>query len=480
MAASFLWYDLETFGRHPQWDRIAQFAAVRTDGGLVETAEPVVCYCRLSPDYLPDPESCLVTGITPDIVNERGVTERDFAATIHGQMIQPGTCSVGYNNIRFDDEFVRALFYRNFYDPYRREYEKGNSRWDIIDLLRMCRDLRPEGINWPTDHMGKPTFALESIAHANSIDPGSSHDARADVRTTIAVARLLKSAQPKLFDYYLGLRSKDEVRRRLKLQAMDPLLHTSGMFSSPAGCTTLIMPLSIRPENGNAIISYDLRHDPGDWLDEPIDEVKRRVFSRTEELGERERIPFKEVHINRCPAIAPRDTLGADRAAELGLDIDACLLHAEKLRRRPDIIQKIRRVYADPPKRRSEDPELQIYSGDFFPDEDRVEFEQIRESRPEEIKANPPMLYDARGPVLLRRYIARNFPESLDEQEWERWKSHCASRLLTPEPKNALDFDSFRRAIKNRLVRVDTPARDKVILKKLDEYASKLEAEVLL
>ena len=479
MSATFLWYDLETFGRHPQWDRIAQFAAIRTDGGLVETADPVVSYCRVSPDYLPDPESCLITGITPQEVNQKGEGEREFAARIHREMIYPGTCTAGYNNIRFDDEFVRALFYRNFYDPYRREYEKGNSRWDIIDLLRMCRDLRPDGIEWPTDKDGKPTFTLESIARSNGLDVANSHDALADVRTTIAVARLVKQAQPKLFAYYLGLRFKDEVRRRLNLQSMEPVLHTSGMFSSPTGCTTLVMPLSTRRDNGNAIITYDLRHDPSDWLDEPIDEVRRRVFSRSEELSEGDRIPFKEVHINRCPAVAPRETLDESRAGDLSLDINACLAHGEILRSRPDIIQKVRQIYADPPRRRFEDPELQIYSGDFFPDEDRIEFEQIRESSPEELKANPPKLYDPRGPVLLRRYIARNFPDSLDEEERSRWKSHCASRLLTPEPKNAMDLDSFRRTVKNRLSRVDTPARDKVILKKLDEYANALEDTVL-
>ncbi|MFW6292810.1 MAG: exodeoxyribonuclease I, partial [Spirochaetota bacterium] len=170
MPFTLLWYDLETFGRHPQWDRIAQFAAIRTNDRFEEVGEPTVAWCRLTPDYVPHPDACLITGITPQTVQERGVSEREFAGLVHDQMIAPSTCSVGYNSIRFDDEFVRALFYRNFYDPYRREYAENNSRWDIIDLMRMCHDLRPDGIEWLYDDRGVPVFRLEEIAKANGIE----------------------------------------------------------------------------------------------------------------------------------------------------------------------------------------------------------------------------------------------------------------------------------------------------------------------
>lgn len=479
VAASFLWYDLETFGRHPRWDRIAQFAAVRTDGGFEPTEEPVMLYCRLTPDVLPDPDACLVTGITPDLANDQGIVERDFAARIYAEMIRPGTCTAGYNNIRFDDEFIRSLFYRNFYDPYRREYDAGNSRWDIIDLLRMCHDLRPEGISWPTKEDGRPSFALEDLAAANNMDTSASHDALHDVRTTIAVARLVKEAQPKLFRYYFDLRRKEVVRRRLNLARMEPVLHTSGMFSSDRGCTTIVLPLGARSGYSNSIIAYDLRRNPADWIDEPDEEIRRRVFTRQEELGEVPRIPFKEIHLNRSPAIAPLATLDPTRAAALGLDVDSCLRHAEVLKQRGDIIQKVWAVYSDLPYRHFEDPELQIYSGDFFPDEDREEFEVIRRATPQELRDHPPRLYDRRGPELLWRYIARNFPESLDPEERLRWKSFCASRILTPEPENVVDFGTFRRTVKNRLARIDTPARDKVVLKKLDEYGDYLEKTIL-
>lgn len=479
MPFTLLWYDLETFGKHAQWDRISQFAAIRTDDTFTEIGEPIVAYCRLTPDYVPHPDACLITGITPQIANERGVNERDFAATIHREMIQPATCTVGYNNLRFDDEFIRALYYRNFYDPYRREYADGNSRWDILNLMRMFHDLRPEGIEWVHDEHGVPVFKLEELARANGVEHEHAHDALSDVRATIGMARLAHTANRKLFKYYFSLRKKDEVRRWLNLQKMEPVLHTSGMFSSPQGCTTLVIPLSVSPGNPNEIISYDLRRDPSDWLDASVEEIQRRVFTKAEELAEDERIPLKGIHINRSPAVAPIATISGERAAALGIDVDTCLRHAELIRDRHDLVQRIRSVYSSRPQRSFHDPDLQIYTGDFFPDEDRIEFEEIRAMPPDQLKTNPPRLYDRRAPEMLWRYTARNHPESLTPEEAERWRSFCASRILTPEAPGAIDIGTFIRDVQNRLSRVDTPAREKVILKSLLEYGRELEADVL-
>ena len=479
MPATLLWFDIETFGTHAQWDRIAQFAAIRTDDSFEPVDEPLVLHCRVSADYLPDPGACIVTGITPDVVNEIGISEREFAAEIHTTMMQSGTCSVGYNSLRFDDEFIRALFYRNFYDPYRREYESGNSRWDIIDLARMCHDLRPDGIEWVEDDEGRPSFRLGELTRANGIEHENAHDALADVRATIDLAALIHDRQPKLFTYYYELRKKDAVRRRLNLQRMEPVLHTSRMFSSEKGCTTVVLPLSVHPTKPNVIICYDLRRNPADWLDQPIDELKRRVFSKSEELDDGERIPLKGIHLNRSPAIAPISTLMSDRAVLLGIDLALCRTHADMLTAQSELIQKVRSVFSDPPQRNPYDPELQIYSGDFFPDEDREVFERIRTSTPVELREKPPKLYDPRGNELLWRYIARNFPESLDDEERARWRSFCATRILTPEPDYVIDFGRYMREVTNQIKRVDTPAADKRVLKRLLEYGENLEATIL-
>lgn len=505
MAQTLLWYDLETFGIHASWDRIGQFAAQRTDYRFEPVGDPIVLYCRLSPDYVPDPDSCLITGLTPRSVNEKGMTEAGFADRIYREMTVPGTCVAGYNTIRFDDEFVRNLFYRNFYDPYWREYGDGNTRWDILDLVRLTHDLRPDGIQWCYTGEGKPSFKLEELAAANGILHDRAHDALSDVRATIGLARLLHDKQPKVFSYHFKMRKKDEVRRLLNLQTPRPLVHSSGMFTrggfrtlgkteaghpdadSPAlrvqvgNCTSIVYPISVHPARSNLIIAYDLRFDPREWISLEVAEIARRTFTRSDELGETERVHFKGIHLNRSPAIAPLKTLTRDRAAELGIDVDRCLEHARILSEQHGLVQKVRQVYGSGADTMAQprDPELQLYAGGFFGDEDRETFEQIHRLDPADLIATPPRFVDARGPELLRRYLARNYFDLLDETEKRRWISHCASRLLAPELDEVLDYGRFRRKVENLLERTDTPASGKTVLRELLDYANEIDERVL-
>ena len=193
-AFSFFWHDYETFGRVPRRDRPAQFAGIRTDADLNEIGQPVMHYCRPSPDSLPDPESCLLTGIVPQTCLEQGLPEHAFAAEIEGALAQPGTIGVGYNTIRFDDEVTRHLFWRNLIDPYAREWQNECGRWDLLDVVRATWALRPEGIEWPRHEDGRPSFKLEHLTQANGIAHEAAHDALSDVRATIALARLIKTA----------------------------------------------------------------------------------------------------------------------------------------------------------------------------------------------------------------------------------------------------------------------------------------------
>ena len=233
---TFLWHDYETFGLNTRRDRPAQFAGIRTDAELNEIGEPLMIYCQPANDYLPDPESCVLTGITPQHCLQHGVPEHAFAAQIEQVLAQPGTIGVGYNTIRFDDEVTRHLFWRNLIDPYGREWQNECGRWDLLDVVRMAYALRPDGIVWPVKEDGKPSFKLEDLARANGLLHETAHDALSDVRATIALARLVRTAQPKLFDFCLGLHKKTRVLAELGLPATPqmsrPFLHVSGMFSA--------------------------------------------------------------------------------------------------------------------------------------------------------------------------------------------------------------------------------------------------------
>ncbi|MFT5815543.1 MAG: exodeoxyribonuclease-1, partial [Psychroserpens sp.] len=288
---SILWHDYETFGISPKFDKPSQFAGIRTDHDLNIIGKPEMFYCRPPQDYLPQPEACLVTGITPQKAQQEGLSEVEFAERIHTLFTQPDTCVAGYNSIRFDDEFTRYLLYRNFYDPYAREWQNGNSRWDIIDMVRACYALRPEGINWPTvDRDGEQvvSFRLELLTKANDIAHEAAHDAMSDVYATIAMAKLIKEKQPKLYDFIFNLRNKKQVAELIDVYNMTPIVHTSSKISSEHGCTSWFAPFAYHPVNKNAIIAVDLALDPQPLFDLSSDEIKARLYTRHDELADDE------------------------------------------------------------------------------------------------------------------------------------------------------------------------------------------------
>ena len=121
-----------------------------------------------------------------------------------------------------------------------REWKDGNSRWDIIDLARMCYALRPQGLNWPSE-AGKPSFKLVDLTAANKVAHSHAHDALSDVHATIAFARLLKRAQPRLWDFYFGLRRKAEAFKYLDYAHRAPVLHVSSRYPAERGCAAMVV-----------------------------------------------------------------------------------------------------------------------------------------------------------------------------------------------------------------------------------------------
>ncbi|MDX9899087.1 MAG: exodeoxyribonuclease I [Spirochaetia bacterium] len=486
MASSILWYDLETFGLDPRHDRIAQFASLRTNDQLEPISEPLVLYNTITSDYLPSPYSCLVHGISPRKTIESGIAEYQFAKAIRNEMLVPGSCVAGYNSIRFDDEFIRNLLYRNLFDPYEREWSDGNTRWDVIDLFRAARDLRPEGIQWPDGQDGKPDFRLRSLAAANDIALESAHDALHDIQATIGLAKLVRQAQPRLYDWYYRQRTRDSLRPLINLADREPLVHTAAGYTRAQGCTTIIAPVGMVPGRRDGLVAIDLRYDPAPLIDLDVDEIRKRVFTRKAELDELERIPLVDIRLGRCPYLAPLSTMDDKAADRLGLDRERALMHARSLSREPELIQKLQAVFSPrPPEAVEADPEYRIYSGGFFRDEDKDAMAAIHESvatlGPAEARPHAYSLpfIDERLPQLVRRLFARNWPETLSKPEAARWRSFCASRLLCPRKEGATDLAVFSKTVESLLANLDTPAEDKPILLELLEYRGMLEKEIL-
>ena len=366
MTTTFYWHDYETFGADPARDRPSQFAGIRTDQDFNSIDEPLTIYCQPAGDMLPHPDACLITGITPQQAREKGVPEAQFIARIHQELAQPGTCAVGYNSIRFDDEVTRYTLYRNFYDPYGREWQNGNSRWDIIDLVRVCCALRPEGIEWPLHDDGTPSFKLEHLSVANGIAHEAAHDALSDVHATIGLAKLIRDKQPKLFDYVFKLRNKREVAKLINVVEQKPLLHTSAMFPASRYCTTLVMPLCVHPSNSNGVIAYDLTVDPMSLLELDSEAILERLYTPTAELPEGvERIALKTIHLNRSPVVATTALLNDDVAQRLQLDLPQARQHYQQLKAASGLVEKLREVFSHNAFAPHTDPDVMLYSGGF-------------------------------------------------------------------------------------------------------------------
>jgi len=474
---TLFWHDYETFGTDSRRDRPIQFAGIRTNLELEIVDEPVMFYGKPPHEMVPSPESCLITGITPQQAERDGLIEADFAARVHEELAAPGTCGVGYNSLRFDDEFTRQLLYRNFFEPYGREWENGNSRWDLIDLVRMCAALRPEGIVWPTHEDGTPSFKLEHLATANHLQQTRAHDALSDVQALIELARLIRVRQPRLWDWHFALRRKQRVFELIDTTAMTPLVHVSSRYPASRCCLAMIAPLAVHPARPGEVIVYDLAQDPTDLLSLDPEDIADRMFTARADLPEGvERIALRTVHANRSPALAPLSVLKGANLQRLQLDVDRCLAHAERLRTAAGLGEKLRRVFQQaaqlPPP---EDPELALYGG-FLPDADKRLLREVRATPPGQMSQRNFGFRDARYPDLLFRYRARNWPETLSHDERERWETFRVQRLTRATPLTTLTLSDYFAKLAQ--LRNDPLAQGKIpLLDQLQAWGEQLAAE---
>jgi exodeoxyribonuclease-1 len=475
MTNSIYWYDYETFGIDPRFDRLAQFGGIRTDEDLNIISDPLVIYCKPADDMLPDPQACLITGITPQKALSDGLIESEFIKVIHKEFSQSGTCIAGYNNIRFDDEFTRNSLYRNFYNPYAHEWQHGNSRWDLIDIVRLTRALRPEGIQWPVDDAGRPSIRLELLTKENNISHEAAHDAMSDVYATIEMARLIRDRQPRLYDYMYKHRKKAEVSKLFNLRTHDALLHVSSRYSAERGAIAMVIPLCMHPTNKNSIVVYDLNHDPADFIECDAEEVSARLYTRTEDLPEGiHRIPLKEVHINKCPVVVPLNTMDAASAERLNIDINTCEAHRQTIIEHIEkLSEKTRQVYNSQAYPEVTDPDEQIYSGGFFSDADNGRMESIRRSSPQELSQLNLGFDDKRLPEMLLRYRARNFPETLNPEEKQHWDEYRQVRFNDPA-QSKRTLNRYLTDIEALQSGPETTGPQLVILQELVDYATQV------
>ena len=436
MAQTFFFYDLETSGLSARQDRIMQFAGQRTDMNLEPIGEPYNVLVALNDDTLPSPDALMVTGITPQKTVDEGYTEAQFARMLSEEIFTPDTIAVGFNNVRFDDEFIRHLLWRNFYDPYEWSWKDGRSRWDLLDVVRLTRALRPEGIEWPFDDKGEPTNRLELITQANGIAHENAHDALADVTALIDVTKLVKDKQPQLYGYLLKMRDKKQVQTLVNLDDKKPFVYASGRYDKEFAKTTVAFPLS--SGRHGAVIVYDLRYDPTPFVDLSADNLAAKIFATWEQRQAEDfvSLPVKELQYNRCPAVAPLGVLEqGDGWQKISLDAKTVQKHQNILLSHPDFAEKLRGIFENKPAfKKMPDPEAQLYDG-FLNDRDRIRVEAVRNADERELADFHPEFQDERLVPLLLHYKARNFPRTLSQDELQQWESWRAQHLQAQLPQ---------------------------------------------
>jgi exodeoxyribonuclease-1 len=435
MTASFFFYDLETSGFSPSEHRIMQFAGQRTDLELNPIGEPVNLLVKLTSDILPDIDAVLVTGITPQMTMADGLTEAEFLRGFQDNVATPGTIFLGFNTIRFDDEFIRNLHYRNFYDPYEWQWQDGRGKWDLLDVVRMTRALRPDGIEWPFDIHGKETNRLELLTSLNKLSHEHAHDALSDVEATIAVARLIRNKQTKLFEYMFTMREKNRLAELV--ESDEPFVYTSGRYPAEFHKATVAVRICAHPKHTGSSFVYDLRHDPAQYANMTAEQLADKW--RWKPDSDEPRLPVKKLQYNHCPAVAPLSVLLAPGSAgyeRLQLDPNVIKKHLAAIRKMTDLAERLCAADQLLEKKRqtsllSTDKEVDssIYDG-FFGPADKQAMRVVRAADPTELGDLGLKFADHRLEALLPLYKARNYPKQLTSEEREEWEKFRTRKLF--------------------------------------------------
>ncbi len=470
---TFYWYDYETFGLSPKVQRIAQFAGIRTDENL-NILDEHMFYCKPTHDSLPAPEACAVTGITPQLCEEKGYVEHDFIKKIHAEFSTPETCIVGYNSIAFDDEYTRHTLFRNFLDPYSWHWQNGNSRWDILNVARFCyAHKESESLNWVKNEKNRPIFKLDNLAPANNIEHSNAHDAMADVRATIGIASIIKKTQPRFFEYALSLRNKKEVEKLVKL--FHPMLLTSSNFGYKSSFTRLVTTICYHPDYSDRAIVFNLSQDPEMLLELDVDELKKLTFTRKSDLPKGlDRLELNELVFNKSPMFvcSPNQdsfNLSPSLIDKFQIDMENCLKNLSFIHQnKSKIEQKVQLVYKQASERQqSPDVDQSLYDG-FVSNHDRAICNEIQNLTSANLVGYTPQFQDKRLSKLFLNFKARNYPESLNEYEQEEWFEIVQSRIQNGV-NGFLSIDSFERSLNN--LKETDPNRTK-LWKDLEDYAN--------
>lgn len=418
---SYLFYDIESSGLNKAFDQVLQFAAVRTDMELNEL-ERYNIIIQLRPDVVIAPMA-LITHRIPIEKTFDGLCEFDAMRTIHNLLNEPGTISLGYNTLGFDDEFLRFSFYRNLLTPYTHQYANGCSRMDLLPIAALFRLYKPEVLNWP-DIDGKPTLKLEYLNEANELAKGQAHDALVDVLATVELARRF-SKEEAMWNYLKDSFNKNIDRQRRekltplfqsRLESHDKALMVGVEFGSDNNYQSPVLSIGeSRPYSNQTL-----------WLRLDLPELRETTLETIDETTWVIRKRFGEPGILLPPLKRYWDRLSPERLQIVSDNI-------AWLQANPALFEEIIRHHQEfsYPEIPNLDIDAALYQRGFLSKAEQKVCDQFQVASPEERFELLDQFTDEETKILAVRILFRNFPEDAPEEYAEAFDQYM--QQINPE-----------------------------------------------
>lgn len=400
---TYLFYDTETTGLNESFDQILQFAAIRTDLNLKEL-ERYELKIKLNPDVIPTPRAMITHRMRFDDICT-GISEYQAAQQIHQWVNQPGTISLGYNTLEFDDSFLRFLFYRNLLPVYTHQFKNNCGRMDLYPITIMYYLFKNTVIDWPEKN-NKISLKLEDINTANQFVSGRSHHAMVDVEATLALAQRFQTEQDMwihLSDYFN--KQTDEKRTQPLQQNTAVMVQGKLGFDKHYQCPVLF-------------VGHRSHYKQSLWL-----QLDTEIIQTAEE-----NIKFSSKKFGEPPFILPQRFLQQLNPDRLALAEE----NKKWLQQHADIFQKIIKYQTEYryPVYPETDVEASLYLNGFWTAEEENICRIFHAATPKEKAALIEKIKNPRLKTLAIRLLGRHFREYLTASQAEQYESYLKKETI--------------------------------------------------
>ena len=412
---NLVFYDTETTGTVLAFDQILQFAAILTDGEF-QKIDQFEIRCRLLPWVVPAPMALKVTAVMPDtLVDPALPSHYEMMCQVRERLeAWSPAIFVGYNSMRFDEPLLQRALWQTLHPPYLTVTD-GNARLDVLPLVQAASHLKDAALRFPRTAKGRTGFKLDQLAPLNGFSHENAHDALADVKATIHIARRLAERAPELWDTAVSRASKDDTASILEMG--EPVLIVEHFPWGPSVWFGQRVDANASKGATATLARLDVNWSS---LAEAEDKALLEALSRSPK-------PLRRIAMNKAPLVFSADEaltfwqLRTDKAQKVQSDF---------LRKEPSFGARLMDVSqaAVEPRPDAEYLEQMIFDG--FPDrEDAARIEAFhRASWPERVRLIR-TFDDRRLCQLAQRLVYVSAPDLLEKQDIKKLESEIAARL---------------------------------------------------